>query len=139
MKIRTATFFCARCGGQATRIELMPAGVVHPKADSKAIEDLGVYKSITSDEGHAMIVDSVVCKSRGKVDDSTLKNLEALITKEDSESLYRMDPEYVPSYCQPCQKHYCRKHWKIKTVMDHDFYDCTLGICPKGHRRTLDD
>lgn len=47
--------------------------------------------------------------------------------------------EYAESYCRECRVHYCRAHWQMTTLMDDGFYDCTMGTCPKGHEKKLDD
>jgi len=48
----------------------------------------------------------------------------------------------LDAYCPECDKVYCADHWRTEVVMDEewsDFYDCTYGTCPKGHRRMIDD
>jgi hypothetical protein len=29
--------------------------------------------------------------------------------------------------------------WHTYVLLDEGFYDCTMGTCPAGHRRTVDD
>jgi hypothetical protein len=50
--------------------------------------------------------------------------------------------EGLDAYCPECDKAYCEEHMRMEVVMDEDdpnFYDCTYGTCPKGHRRMIDD
>jgi hypothetical protein len=47
--------------------------------------------------------------------------------------------EITPFYCPDCGLNYCSKGWDTYVVLDEGFYDCTKGICPNGHRHTLDD
>jgi len=51
----------------------------------------------------------------------------------------RMLWEVTPFYCPDCQLNYCSKDWDTSVVFDEGFYDCTMGICPNGHRHALDD
>jgi hypothetical protein len=34
---------------------------------------------------------------------------------------------------------YCSADWHTYVPVDEGFYDCTMGICPRDHRRTVDD
>ena len=45
------------------------------------------------------------------------------------------DPQAGPE----CGLNYCRTDWETFPVFDEGFYDCTIGICPSGHRHTVDD
>lgn len=50
--------------------------------------------------------------------------------------------EGLDAYCYRCNRVYCRDHYEIQVVMSDDFpgaYDCTMGICPRGHKRKIDD
>ncbi|MBD3255042.1 MAG: hypothetical protein GF383_08105 [Candidatus Lokiarchaeota archaeon] len=47
--------------------------------------------------------------------------------------------EGLDAYCPECDKVYCWEHYNAEEVFDIGFYDCTYGICPKGHRRIIDD
>jgi hypothetical protein len=48
-------------------------------------------------------------------------------------------PEGVDAYCPDCDKIYCWEHYNAWEEYDDGFYDCTYGICPKGHKRMIDD
>jgi hypothetical protein len=34
---------------------------------------------------------------------------------------------------------YCGADWWTYVLVDEGFYDCTMGICPQGHRHMVDD
>ena len=42
-------------------------------------------------------------------------------------------------YCPDCDVNYCRADWETFPIFDEDFYDLTIGICPSGHRHTVDN
>ena len=46
---------------------------------------------------------------------------------------------FAPFYCRQCGKCYCIDHWLCEVRYDDDFYDCTYGTCPEGHRKMIDD
>ncbi len=45
----------------------------------------------------------------------------------------------MDAYCPKCDKVYCHGHYYLKEIWEEGFYDCTLGTCPQGHRRIVDD
>jgi hypothetical protein len=47
--------------------------------------------------------------------------------------------EIRPFFCPECGLNYFSKDWDIYVLLDEGFYDCAVGICPNGHRHTLDD
>jgi hypothetical protein len=47
--------------------------------------------------------------------------------------------EGLDAYCPECDKIYCWEHYDAREEYDDGFYDCTYGICPKGHKRMIDD
>ncbi len=60
----------------------------------------------------------------------------------DAKSLYAIDFETVPFYCPACDGFYCSLHYNTMVVWDRDepiYYDCTIGTCPEGHKRMLQD
>ncbi len=113
-----ASFYCAICNNLAATIELLP--------DEKSgwkLEFDGFLGKITS---------------YGK----NLIDFAALIIAEDASALHRANFEYAPFYCPECQVCYCSQHWTTEMVFDDDWtdwYDCTYGTCPKGHRHIIDD
>lgn len=47
--------------------------------------------------------------------------------------------EGLDAYCPECDKIYCWEHYNARVEYDDGFYDCTMGECPAGHRRMIDD
>lgn len=47
--------------------------------------------------------------------------------------------EGMDAYCPECDKIYCWEHYNAWEEYDEGFYDCTYGVCPKGHKRMIDD
>jgi hypothetical protein len=47
--------------------------------------------------------------------------------------------EGLDAYCPKCGKIYCWEDYKAREEYDDGFYDCTMGECPAGHRRMIDD
>jgi hypothetical protein len=45
--------------------------------------------------------------------------------------------ELASFYCTDCGLNYCSAHWGAYVLVDDDFYDCTMGICPGGHRHMI--
>ena len=63
-----------------------------------------------------------------------------LLSKNDFRPIFDMNKEYVPFYCEKCNKCYCRKHWNHWIEWDEDgYYDAEMGFCPKRHQRMLYD
>ena len=60
----------------------------------------------------------------------------------DAGALHRVSRQWAPCYCPTCKCCYCVSHWDTEIRFDDDFpswYDATYGICPRGHRRLLND
>ncbi|MBI3813321.1 MAG: hypothetical protein HY279_02495 [Nitrospinae bacterium] len=45
----------------------------------------------------------------------------------------------IDAYCPECKTIYCARHYNVYETYDEGFYDETIGTCPKGHRRKLND
>ncbi len=72
----------------------------------------------------------------------TIQMVYHALTAHDARLLYTIDQLWAPFYCPQCDRVYCIKHWHVTPQFDHDlpgWYDSSYGICPKGHRRLLDD
>jgi hypothetical protein len=64
------------------------------------------------------------------------------LKNNDPGTLFRMDFEYAPFYCPECNRCYCSDHWKYWIIYDEEepsYFDYIKGICPKGHKRMLED
>lgn len=55
------------------------------------------------------------------------------------DEILRKDFDGLDFYCRECNKVYCENHFSLLPVWDDGFYDYTLGTCPKGHERIVDD
>jgi hypothetical protein len=45
----------------------------------------------------------------------------------------------IDAYCPDCDKIYCWEHYSPVEEFDDGFYDDTMGTCPEGHTRMIDD
>ena len=71
-----------------------------------------------------------------------LRALQQAVLGHNAQQIHALNPLWVPFYCPQCQRIYCVKHWRITPHFDSDFagwYDSSHGVCPKGHRRLVDD
>ncbi len=67
-----------------------------------------------------------------------------ILKKEDLSGVHSFMEEYLcfegmDAYCPECDKIYCWEHYNARVEYDDGFYDCTMGECPAGHRRMIDD
>lgn len=118
-EIRSATFFCAKCGEVAGSLELLPS----PTSPSLRVE-------------------GPAAQSLMRISPQLAARLDEALTVGTPGALYTLSFEYAPSYCPECKLCYCHQCWELETVFDEDFagfYDCTYGICPHGHRCLVDD
>ena len=54
-------------------------------------------------------------------------------------AMVRAHQDGLDFYCPECDKLYCEAHYRCVPQWDEGFYDYTLGICPEGHERIVDD
>ena len=130
---------CLECGRTAQRVELVAPGARHPRAGSKELGDLGVYDGLVHGDGGTLVTAGVMGKGAFGVESSDIQALREAFRNNDMMPLLRKDSEWVPSYCVNCGGHYCTAHWLKIPFVDECFYDYTEGICPKGHKKILDD
>ncbi len=45
----------------------------------------------------------------------------------------------IDAFCPECNQIFCHGHFHLKELWEEGFYDCTVGTCPNGHRRVVDD
>jgi len=57
----------------------------------------------------------------------------------DPAALRRIDWELAPFYCLDCDLNYRSADWHTYVPVDEGLFDCTMGICPSGHRHVVDD
>ncbi|MGQ4874214.1 MAG: hypothetical protein ACP6IY_09100 [Promethearchaeia archaeon] len=75
---------------------------------------------------------------------SLKEKLISLLIKKDLRGIHNFMRKNVKEdgmdcYCPECDKIYCRWHYNVEEFYDEGFYDYTIGICPKGHKRIIDD
>ena len=89
----------------------------------------------------AIILDYFLGTAGEFADAATLDAVQQVVSSDapDPVALRRIDCELAPFYCPDCHLNYCRADWHIFPIFDESFYDCTVGICPNGHRYTIDD
>src|SRR5947209_16754085 len=116
-----ATFYCALCNHLAGTVEVLSA--THPEALSKS-PTLSIKDFIGSE--HSVISGDPA-------------QLEAALRASDPAALYKVERLWAPFYCPECTRVYCLSHWKVLPVYDGDFFDCSYGYCPEGHKRMLED
>ena len=94
-------------------------------------------------DDHESLVYSGITHSR-----SLKKNLASelfkILKKRDLSEVHLFMKDYlcdegIDAYCPECDKIYCWEHYNARVEYDDGFYDCTMGECPAGHRRMIDD
>ena len=117
-----AVFRCQVCMSVAATLELIAA----PEALSGKLVLAGCLWESSTEEVKGQFV----------------RSLQQALTTHDAQLVHTLNPMWAPFYCPQCQRVYCVKHWKITPHFDSDlagWYDSSHGICPKGHRRLVDD
>jgi hypothetical protein len=126
--IAKTVFRCAECGETAAFVGLVLRDSVsgHPSgADGGLITESGFFGNW----------EQVVLKAG-------LPAVAEAIAGEDARALHEIEPLWAPFYCPECGRCYCIKHWDMNVVFDSEWtswYDYTEGICPRGHKRMIDD
>ena len=116
-----AVFHCALCNNLAGTVEVLPS--THPDA----LSNKSTF-SIKDFIGHERVAIS-----------GDPRHVEAALQNSDAGALYRIEKLWAPFYCPECARIYCVNHWKIVPVYDGDFFDCSHGYCPEGHKRLIED
>src|SRR5215218_306799 len=118
MDAAAAEYICALCGAVAGRVNVVPS----PKGTGNRLE-LSVFMSMWQEA----------------TPDATYATAVQALRGGDPRALWTRNPEWAPFYCPECDQCYCRDHWRQQMEFDEGFYDFTLGTCPRGHTRILDD
>jgi hypothetical protein len=127
-----ASFRCAACGEMAGVVKVARAGTT---------VDMGPPFGPESYDRDAIVVDYFFGTASRFADAATLDAVQEVVSSQapDPMALRRIDWELAPFYCPDCDVSYCRADWETFPIFDEGFYDCTIGICPNGHRHTVDD
>ena len=69
-----------------------------------------------------------------------LEKLLDLLERNDYAAVRQQDIDFSAFVCRLCNRPYCESCWDIgEPEFDEGFYDCTRGICPRGHTQMVDD
>ena len=120
-----AQFHCALCNSLAGTVELLPAG--HPEA-------LGKHGNADT-----IFLQDFIGTERVVLSTEQKRAVHAALTQKDAAALHKVERLFAPFYCPECACVYCRQHWVIAPVYDENFFDCSYGWCPKGHKRMVED
>jgi hypothetical protein len=126
------TFTCAACGLPAGRVRPVPAGEpvdIGPGVGPQAVDSPGVVVSGFLGDGWYALRPADFARIRTLLDAAS----------PDPLALRELRWEAAPFYCPECAACYCSTHWATEVIFDEGFYDCTMGVCPAGHRELLDD
>jgi predicted RNA-binding Zn-ribbon protein involved in translation (DUF1610 family) len=129
-----ASFRCARCGEVAGVIRVARAGTAvtmgPPPGTGAPGRDglvLDYFIGTVWQAESAEVLDALQALiDQGHVDPVAIRGISGPLR------------ELTPFYCPDCELNYCSRDWDTSVVFDEDFYDYTEGVCPNGHRHTLD-
>jgi len=119
----TATFPCGVCGSVASTVTLVAPGRPDPRLGTVLAR--GAQLSI--DGGPVSITLALVPAER----------VASALESGDAGALFALDPDYAPFWCPRCKLAYCRDHYEAKQVYVAGFPTSVRGVCPRGHKRTL--
>jgi hypothetical protein len=127
-----ASFRCAQCGDLA--------GVVRiARADTAAeIGRLPGRDPIAS----GLVLDYFLGRSWHAAEPATLDAVQGLIEQGNVDPIAIRAISWplwlvTPFYCPECRLSYCSGHWDPHADFNVGFWDCIIGICPKGHRHLV--
>ena len=126
-----ATFRCAACNGVAATATYVRQGETYPDP----------FLKDAANEEDWLMIDGFL-GAQGKCLDGHEAAVRAALENSSAKQLYQLAPLWASFYCRKCQASYCWDCWDSWIVMDDElpgWYDCTEGICPKGHEKMLDD
>ena len=103
--------------------------------------DMGPPLGRQSYDRDGIIVDYFLGTAWKRAEAATYADVRAILSQQapDPAQLRQIDWELAPFYCPDCGQNYCRADWHTDVLDDEGFYDCTMGICPGGHRYMVDD
>jgi hypothetical protein len=124
--VARAVFHCDACGAPAARVALL--------LDERGPGAEGPAGLITQADFYGEWAQVVLAGG--------LQEVAAAIASADPAALYAVEPLWAPFYCSECERVYCHEHWQFRLVFDEewtDWYEETVGTCPRGHERVVDD
>jgi predicted RNA-binding Zn-ribbon protein involved in translation (DUF1610 family) len=126
------SFRCASCGEMAAVVRALPAGT---------LADMGPPLGPLANATDGVIVDYFGGTAWYAADTVTFERISAILGGDaaDPVSLLRLNRDLAPFYCPDCGANYCRADWRAVTDVNKGFRDRTVGACPAGHKRVIDD
>ena len=127
-----ASFRCAACGEMAGVVKVARSG---------ATVDMGPPLGRETYDRDGIVVDYFLGTAWRSADAATLDAVAEIVgsAAPDPLALRRIDWQLAPFYCADCALSYCRADWHTYVLVDEGFYDCTMGVCPAGHKHMVDD
>ena len=132
----SATYRCGACGAVASTVTLVAPGEPDPRLTPEPPGVPPGISKIFAKDASLSIDGGPVSVTFGSV---PMEAVAAAIATGRESALYAINREYAPFWCPTCRASYCREHYQSFPVFDDGFFDCTRGVCPKGHERTLED
>jgi len=120
-RVAEAAFPCDACSQTAATVTVIPRGVPHPLAADRSLGEAWVIV-----EGFSGTLSEVAFGGARRVAEA--------VRGADAQALWQIDALWAPFYCPA--------HWTSEVVYADNYpgwYEHTIGHCPHGHRRTLDD
>jgi predicted RNA-binding Zn-ribbon protein involved in translation (DUF1610 family) len=127
-----ASFRCGACGEMAAVVRAVSAG---------QMIDMGPPLGLERHRHDGIVVDYFLGTAWKLADAATYAAVREILSGEspDPAELRRIDWELAPFFCPECGQNYCRADWNTTVLADEGRYDCTMGICPAGHKHVIDD
>jgi hypothetical protein len=127
-----ASFRCGACREIAAVVKAVRAGTA---------ADMGPPLGRQAYDRDGIVVDYFLGTAWKRANPATYAGVRAILSQEapDPAELRQLDWELAPFYCPDCGQNYCRADWHTYVLDDEGLYDCTMGICPGGHRYMVDD
>jgi hypothetical protein len=127
-----ASFRCAQCGDLA--------GVVRiARADTAA--EIGRLPG-RNPTASRLVLDCFLGRSWHAAEPATLDAVQGLIEQGNVDPIAIRAISWplwlvTPFYCPECRLNYYSGHWDPHADLNVGFWDCIIGICPKGHRHLV--
>lgn len=138
-------YYCDICGERAGYIKITPERPEvsgNYKAKLSCWPEPDIFKQTKqSPREWKLITKSFIGTTTMKPNHDFLESIIKHLDNGDLKSvLKKFKGNNLAFYCPTCDECYCGDHWDTKIVWeDFGWYDYTMGTCPKGHERMIDD
>jgi hypothetical protein len=132
---------CAICGAVAIHVEMTAVGDPTVLSATPS-ETTGSTMPVPAGSPGVRICAGTLRFWMALETDGGRSGVRAAIEAGDVAGLLRIDEEFVPFYCRPCEASYCEEHWNTWLEFDPDdpgWLDEMRGRCPAGHERRIHD